>query len=156
MVAEADNSHRRVKVSVRDLTISYGANVALSSVSFDILENEIFGIIGPANSGKTSFLRALNRMDMFTSSMNVQGEIVFKDRNIRDVRNVYALLRVNPQRFPRVRGAAARELEDFFLESASQARIAGFGRERFGRPLFRPLRLHGGVDAPPVSSPAAP
>ncbi len=93
MVAEADSSHRRVKVSVRDLTISYGAHVALSSVSFDILENEIFGIIGPANSGKTSFLRALNRMDMFTSSMNVEGEIVFKDRNIRDVRNVYALRR---------------------------------------------------------------
>ena len=29
----------------------------------------------------------------------------------------------------------------FFLERVTQERIAGFGRERFGRPLFRPLLL---------------
>ena len=54
------------KVEVKDLTIRYGPKVALEGVSLDIRENEIFGIIGPANSGKTSFLRALNRMDLFT------------------------------------------------------------------------------------------
>jgi tungstate transport system substrate-binding protein len=57
------------------------------------------------------------------------------------LRNVYALLRVNPERFPRVRAEEARRLEAFLVERASQARIAGFGRERFGQPLFRPLRL---------------
>lgn len=57
------------------------------------------------------------------------------------LRNVYAVLRVSPERFPRVRAEAAARLEAFFLERASQERIAEFGRERFGRPLFRPLRL---------------
>ena len=57
------------------------------------------------------------------------------------LRNVYALLRVSPERFPRVRAEGARKLEAFFLERATQERIAGFGRERFGRPLFRPLLL---------------
>ena len=46
---------------------------ALEGVSFDILENEIFGIIGPANAGKTSFLKAVNRMDVFNPDMKVEG-----------------------------------------------------------------------------------
>ena len=82
---------RTVKVSVRDLTIRYGTNVALRDVNLDIREHEIFGIIGPANSGKTSFLRALNRMDTFTPGMQVDGEILFGGRDVRKWRNVYAL-----------------------------------------------------------------
>jgi phosphate transport system ATP-binding protein len=80
-----------VKLSVRDLKISYGDTVALQGVSLDVRENEIFGIIGPANAGKTSFLKALNRMDMFTSGMKVEGEIRFDGRDVRQLNNVYAL-----------------------------------------------------------------
>jgi len=79
------------KLQVRDLKIAYGDKVALENVSLEIHEHEIFGIIGPANSGKTSFLRALNRMDMFTPSMRVTGEVLFNGREIRRWRNVYAL-----------------------------------------------------------------
>ena len=80
-----------VKLEVRDLSISYGQKTALSDVSLDIREHEIFGIIGPANAGKTSFLKALNRMDMFNSNMHVNGEILFNGLDIRHLRNVYAL-----------------------------------------------------------------
>jgi len=79
------------KVAVRDLSIRYGDHVALRGVSLEIREREIFGIIGPANSGKTSFLRALNRMDVFTPAMRVDGEIRFAGRDIRRVKNLYAL-----------------------------------------------------------------
>jgi len=80
------------KVEVRDLSIHYGNDfTALSDVSLQIRENEIFGIIGPANAGKTSFLKSLNRMDDFTSGMRISGDILFNDINIKDVRNVYAL-----------------------------------------------------------------
>jgi phosphate transport system ATP-binding protein len=78
-------------VEVRDLTIRYGQKIALQKVSLDIREHEIFGIIGPANSGKTSFLRALNRMDLFTPRMRVDGTIRFDGRDIRKWRNVYSL-----------------------------------------------------------------
>mgnify|MGYP001545661540 FL=1 len=80
-----------VKLSVRDLFIRYGATTALEGVNFDIHENEIFGIIGPANAGKTSFLKAVNRMDMFNSDMTVEGGIIFNNVNVRNVRNVYGL-----------------------------------------------------------------
>jgi phosphate transport system ATP-binding protein len=78
-------------LSVRDLTISYGSDAILRDVSLDVRPNEIFGIIGPANSGKTSFLRALNRMEDFDPNMNVQGSVVFNGHDIHEVRNVYAL-----------------------------------------------------------------
>ena len=81
----------RAKLEVRDLTISYGGKPALSDVTLDVHEHEIFGIIGPAGSGKTSFLRALNRMDMFTPGMQVDGTIGFMGRDVSRWRNVYAL-----------------------------------------------------------------
>lgn len=78
-------------VRVRDLDISYGGQPALSGVSLDIRANEIFGIIGPANAGKTSFLKAINRMDMFTTGMGVSGDISFCGHDVRKLKNVYAL-----------------------------------------------------------------
>ena len=80
-----------VKLEVRNLSISYGGTPALVGVDLDIRENEIFGIIGPANSGKTSFLKAINRMDMFNPAMKVSGDILFDGRDVRRWRNVYAL-----------------------------------------------------------------
>jgi phosphate transport system ATP-binding protein len=80
-----------VKLSVKDLSIRYGGEKALEDVSFDIREHEIFGIIGPANAGKTSFLKAVNRMDMFTPEMSVEGNIRFNNVDVSRIRNVYGL-----------------------------------------------------------------
>jgi len=83
----------RPLLEVRDLSIRYGETRALDKVSLEIRENEIFGIVGPANSGKTSFLKALNRMDELTPGMEVSGEVLIGGRNIKEIRNVYALRR---------------------------------------------------------------
>ena len=83
-----------------DVTIRYGEKVALQDVSFDVLPNEIFGIIGPANAGKTSFLRALNRMDEFVDDMRVDGLIEFAGRDVQKVPNLYALRRFIGVVFP--------------------------------------------------------
>ena len=80
-----------IKLKVQDLNISYSGHPALSNVNLDIRENEIFGIIGPANSGKTSFLRAINRMDLFVDGMKVGGRVELDGKDVRDWRNVYAL-----------------------------------------------------------------
>jgi phosphate transport system ATP-binding protein len=81
------------KLSVRGLTVRYGENEILSGIDLDVMPNEIFGIIGPANAGKTSFLRSINRMDDFSDAMEVGGEIRFNGRDVRTVRNVYSLRR---------------------------------------------------------------
>ena len=82
-----------VKLGVHDLHIRYNGKTALEGVNFDIHEHEIFGIIGPANAGKTSFLKAINRMDMFNPEMQVEGKITFNNVDVRKIRNVYGLRR---------------------------------------------------------------
>jgi phosphate transport system ATP-binding protein len=82
-----------VKLGVSDLHIRYGGETALEGVNFEIHEHEIFGIIGPANAGKTSFLKAVNRMDMFNPDMSVDGKITFNSVDVSRIRNVYGLRR---------------------------------------------------------------
>ena len=80
-------------LTVRGLSIRYGDKVALQGVDLEVRPNEIFGLIGPANAGKTSFLRAINRMDEFVPNMRVEGTITFAGRDVRTIRNLYALRR---------------------------------------------------------------
>ena len=82
-----------VKLEVRGLSVFYGGTAALREVNLGIRENEIFGIIGPSNAGKTSFLKAINRMDDFTAGMKVEGQVLFDGKDVRQWRNVYALRR---------------------------------------------------------------
>lgn len=89
--AESPRYDAQPVIEVRDLAISYGETPALRDVTLDVYRHEIFGIIGPANSGKTSFLRALNRMDDFNAAMDVSGNIRINGKDINDWRNVYAL-----------------------------------------------------------------
>ncbi len=87
-----DKKGTRVKkLEVRDLSVSYSGQTVLSEVTLDIWENEIFGIIGPANAGKTSFLKCINLMNTFTDNMGVGGQIRFNGMDIHQLKNVYAL-----------------------------------------------------------------
>ena len=79
------------KLKVSNLSIGYGDSTILSGINLEVQPNEIFGIIGPANAGKTSFLKVLNRMDTFNSNMHFEGDVLFNGLNTRDLRNLYAL-----------------------------------------------------------------
>jgi phosphate transport system ATP-binding protein len=81
------------KIEVRDLRLSYGDKEVIHGISFDIRRNEIFGIIGPAQSGKTSLLRCINRTIEFTAGSKVSGSIKVDGEDVREVRNVYELRR---------------------------------------------------------------
>ena len=89
--AAADSTAGTPILSVHDLSVAYGGKPALRDIYLDVREHEIFGIIGPAGSGKTTFLKAINRMDQFTSSMKVDGEIRFLGKPVKKWRNLYAL-----------------------------------------------------------------
>jgi tungstate transport system substrate-binding protein len=52
------------------------------------------------------------------------------------LRNPYAVICVNPRRHPRVNIAGARQFAAFLLAPRTQRFVAGFGRDRFGQPLF--------------------
>ncbi len=93
MVAAAAQTLAAPAIDVADLAIRYNGQLALSGVSLQVPRNEIFGVIGPANSGKTSFLRAVNRMDLLTPGMTVEGSVVVEGKDVRGWRNPYALRR---------------------------------------------------------------
>jgi phosphate transport system ATP-binding protein len=53
----------------------FGAHPTLKNLDLEIKPNEIFGIIGPAGSGKSTFLRALNRLNDLVPGSHVQGRL---------------------------------------------------------------------------------
>ncbi len=80
-------------VSVRDLRLSYGAKEVIHGISFDIRRNEIFGIIGPAQSGKTSLLRCLNRTLEFTPGAKMSGTVAVDGVDVGSMKDVFELRR---------------------------------------------------------------
>ena len=80
-------------VEVRDLRLAYGTREVLHGISFDVRHNEIFGIIGPAQSGKTSLLRCINRTIDFSPEASVSGTITVDGEDVRKARDLYALRR---------------------------------------------------------------
>jgi phosphate transport system ATP-binding protein len=79
-------------ISLEDLRLAYGVKEVLHGLTFDIHRNEIFSIIGPAQSGKTSLLRCLNRTIDFTANATVSGRIRIDGQDIRNA-DVYSLRR---------------------------------------------------------------
>jgi phosphate transport system ATP-binding protein len=86
-------SNNDVEIVVDNLRVSYADKTALSSVSFDVRRNEIFAIIGPAQSGKTTLLRCLNRTIEFVANAKVKGEIRVGGEDVQRMKDVCGLRR---------------------------------------------------------------
>jgi phosphate transport system ATP-binding protein len=96
VVADASGTH----VSLRDLSVRYGTKQALDRVTLDIPRHSIFGIIGPANSGKTTLLKCINRTADFVTGVKAQGQVLVDGENVFAMRNVFALRRRIGMVFP--------------------------------------------------------
>jgi phosphate transport system ATP-binding protein len=82
------------------VSVTYGGKTALRDVSLDIPEKRIFAIIGPANSGKTTLLKCINRTIDFTSTARVAGEVLVDGKNVFQLRDVCSLRRRVGMVFP--------------------------------------------------------
>lgn len=91
--ARVDRNEQRPFIRVRDLRVWYGPKEVLKGISFDVYRNEIFGIIGPAQSGKTTLLRCLNRTIELEPNARVEGTIEIDGVNIFSLKDVYSLRR---------------------------------------------------------------
>jgi len=81
------------KIEVANLRIAYGAREALKGVTFDVYQNEILAVIGPAQSGKTSLLKALNRTLEGAANARVAGTIKVDGEDTSRVKSVHELRR---------------------------------------------------------------
>jgi phosphate transport system ATP-binding protein len=82
------------------VTVAYGPKTALRDVSIDIPRKQIFAIIGPASSGKTTLLKCINRTIDFAASAKVSGHILIDGDDVFRLRNVYELRRRIGMVFP--------------------------------------------------------
>ena len=89
-----------IHIRFDNVTVRYGSKTALEGVSLEIPEKQIFAIIGPANSGKTTLLKCINRTIDFVSSAKVRGQILIDGEDIFRIRNVYELRRRVGMVFP--------------------------------------------------------
>ncbi|MGB7220111.1 MAG: phosphate ABC transporter ATP-binding protein [Vicinamibacterales bacterium] len=87
-------------IEFRNVSVSYGRKVALKSVTLEMPRHEIFGIIGPANSGKTTLLKCINRTIDFTPSARVSGEVLVGGEDVFQMANVFSLRRRIGMVFP--------------------------------------------------------
>lgn len=71
-------------IRVKGFSHHFGNVQTLKRIDLDVLSNEILGVIGPAGSGKSTFLGALNRMNDLIRGSRTEGTIEIKGKNIYD------------------------------------------------------------------------
>lgn len=71
----------------KNFNLWYGDNHALKNINLDIEENNVTAIIGPSGCGKSTFLKSLNRMVELVPSVRVEGELLYRGKNILDEKN---------------------------------------------------------------------
>lgn len=81
------------EIEVSGLRLSYGKREVIHGISFEVRKNEILAVIGPAQSGKTSMLRCLNRTIDFTPAARVRGTVKVHGEDVRQTKDVFALRR---------------------------------------------------------------
>lgn len=76
------NAVMKNKFEIKDLNTYFGNEKILKSINLDVTANEILGIIGPAGSGKSTFLRTLNRMNDLEQNFRIEGNILLDNDDI--------------------------------------------------------------------------
>jgi len=97
-----------VVFDVRDVSIYYGPFKAVTDVSLLVRENEVTAFIGSSGSGKSTVLRAFNRMNDLVPGARLEGSITYhgtdlygKDVSATAVRRRIGMVFQKPNPFPK-------------------------------------------------------
>ncbi|MFE8600223.1 phosphate ABC transporter ATP-binding protein PstB [Archangium violaceum] len=71
-------------MEARQLSLLYGAKVAVKEVSLALPEHQVTALIGPSGCGKSTFLRSLNRMNDLIPGASHQGIVLLDGTSIHD------------------------------------------------------------------------
>jgi tungstate transport system substrate-binding protein len=87
-----------------------------------------------ADEGQAYLL--IDRATYLTVKNDIRLQVLVEgDRNLL---NFIAVIRVNPERFPKVSATPAKAFADWLVSDEAQRLIQGFGVDRYGEPLFFP------------------
>jgi phosphate transport system ATP-binding protein len=80
-------------IEVAHLQVRYGNREVLKDISLEVGRNEVLGIIGPAQSGKTTLLRVLNRTLDEVPGVVITGVVKVDGEEVHQVKDLFALRR---------------------------------------------------------------
>lgn len=72
------------KIQIRDLSVSYDDKRVIHGVSLDVGANQVIAMIGASGSGKSTFLRCINRMNDTIEGYSSNGSIVIDGSEVLD------------------------------------------------------------------------
>lgn len=94
------------KFDIEKMDLYYGDFHALKNINLKLEENEITAFIGPSGCGKSTFLKSLNRMNdlvegcKITGSLKLDGEDIYGDMDVNNLRKRVGMVFQNPNPFP--------------------------------------------------------
>ncbi|NTW97887.1 MAG: ATP-binding cassette domain-containing protein, partial [Oscillochloris sp.] len=69
-------------LTVRNLNVWYGGQLALRNIDLDLPARQITAIIGPSGCGKSTLLKSLNRLLDLAEGVRVSGEVLIDGADI--------------------------------------------------------------------------
>jgi phosphate transport system ATP-binding protein len=69
-------------LDAKQLNISYSGKLVVEDFNLKIPKNKITALIGPSGCGKSTIIRSFNRMNDIIPGFKLDGEIVYKGKNI--------------------------------------------------------------------------
>lgn len=83
MIKEKKAPSYPIAIDVKNLSFSYGKTEVLSSISLQILQNQVTSFIGPSGCGKSTLLRCFNRMNELIEHAKItQGSVLINELDI--------------------------------------------------------------------------
>jgi phosphate transport system ATP-binding protein len=67
---------------IQNLDLYYDKFKALNNINISIEEKKVTALIGPSGCGKSTFLRCLNRMNDLIDNCQIDGEVLYHDKNV--------------------------------------------------------------------------
>ena len=86
-------THSEPHIEFRGVSAFYGSKQVLNSISFTVPRHTVLAIIGPANSGKTTLLKIINRTLDFVDGARFTGQAFVNGESVADLRDPNALRR---------------------------------------------------------------
>lgn len=87
-------------IEFRDVSAFYRSKQVLKGISFTVPRNTVLGVIGPANSGKTTMLKTINRTLDFVNGARFTGDVLINGESVSDMRDTNELRRRIGMVFP--------------------------------------------------------
>lgn len=110
---EADLTQRagvpstEILMSISNLEIGFGSKFVIKDINLELRKGAIVALIGPTGSGKTTFLRSLNRMNDKVAGFWTQGsikidtqEVLSNNTDLLELRRKVGMLFQRPNPFP--------------------------------------------------------